>query len=752
MTTVTRSCGQPGCSGSIADGYCDSCGLAPLPEAPGGIASGPIGAGSGRSAGTARSGALSGRQGRRGSSRSSSGSTRTAGSSRGRLGAGLVSIPEVPYRDPSTAVLADPRVPERDRFCSNCSKPVGRGRAGAPGRADGFCGNCGTGYSFTPKLLSGDLVAGQYEVLGCLAHGGLGWVYLARDHNVSDRWVVLKGLLDSGDADAMAAAAAERQFLAGVEHPNIVKIFNFVRHPDPRTGAPVGYIVMEYIGGASLKELRSARDESNALRPLPLPQALAYILEILPALGYLHSMGLLYCDFKPDNVIQTEEQLKLIDLGAVRRMDDQDSTGYKTDGYCAPELEADGASVESDLFTVARTLAVLSFNFDYRGLHRYSLPPASEVPLLEQFPSFHRLLDRATAAEPSERFASAAEMGEQLTGVLREVVAAQDALPHPAVSTVFSGERSAFGIDPATWPAVPDAAVIAAGLPIPLIDPGDPAARLLATTTVADPRQLLQALESVPSSSPEVMFARVRARIEIGHFDLAAADLAALEASEHADWRIIWHRALAALAAREPAIARELFDTVYYLLPGEHAGKLAFAAAAECAGDTRTAARLYEQVWRTDHTYASAAFGLVRTRAHGGDIDGAIAAAESVPASSSHHLAAQLVALRTQISGGLQGHDTTYLIAAGRRLDALGLDPEAQARNGIAVLNAALTLATGSARPPATTRVLECPCDEAALRRALEARYRKLARLAPDRVTRRDLVNQANAIRPVSWV
>jgi serine/threonine-protein kinase PknG len=37
------------------------------------------------------------------------------------------------------------------------------------------------------------LVAGQYEVLGCLAFGGLGWIYLARDRNVSDRWVVLKG-------------------------------------------------------------------------------------------------------------------------------------------------------------------------------------------------------------------------------------------------------------------------------------------------------------------------------------------------------------------------------------------------------------------------------------------------------------------------------------------------------------------------------------------------------------------------------
>jgi serine/threonine-protein kinase PknG len=93
---------------------------------------------------------------------------------------------------------------------------------------DGYCDTCGLA------------APGQYEVLGCLAHGGLGWIYLAKDRNVSDRWVVLKGLLDTGDADAMAAAVAERQFLAEVEHPNIARIYNFVQHADRRTGEMAG--------------------------------------------------------------------------------------------------------------------------------------------------------------------------------------------------------------------------------------------------------------------------------------------------------------------------------------------------------------------------------------------------------------------------------------------------------------------------------------------------------------------------------
>ena len=100
----------------------------------------------------------------------------------------------------------------------------------------------------------------------------------------------------------------ERQFLAEVTHPGIVKIYNFVEHED-KHGNPVGYIVMEYVGGTSLKQAKGEK--------LPVAQAIGFMLEILPALGYLHSLGLAYNDLKPENIMITEEQLKLIDLGAV---------------------------------------------------------------------------------------------------------------------------------------------------------------------------------------------------------------------------------------------------------------------------------------------------------------------------------------------------------------------------------------------------------------------------------------------------
>ena len=515
------NCTREGCTGTIVDGYCDVCGMAPVRAAPPASAPPPASATPPASAppqatipgsapipvrtptpapappppatpspgqpitpsssltmastGTAR--------------RATTGRTRTT--ARGRLGAGLVEIPEVPFRDPADAVLGEAAmVPESRRFCARCDEPVGRGRDGTPGRTAGFCRKCGAPFSFEPKLSAGELVAGQYEVVGCLAHGGMGWVYLARDRNVSDRWVVLKGLLNAGDDDAMAAALAERRFLAEVEHPNIVKIFNFVQHESS------GYIVMEYVGGRSLKQILAARREDNQGEPDPLPpaQAIAYMLEILPALGYLHRLGLLFCDFKIDNVIQTQHSLKLIDLGGVYRMEDPTSAVFGTAGYQAPEIASAGPSIASDLFTVARTLAVLCFDFrGYQTTFRFTLPPQESVPVLARYDSLYRFLLAGTAADPDDRFQSAEEMADQLYGVLREIVADQEGHAVPAASTLFSGPLKG-GHDQPDWRA----------LPRPQVDTDDPAAGFLATISAGDPQQMIAQLSSAPERTVEV--------------------------------------------------------------------------------------------------------------------------------------------------------------------------------------------------------------------------------------------------------
>ncbi|WP_433230851.1 tetratricopeptide repeat protein [Actinomadura formosensis] len=720
-------CGQAGCPGTVMDGYCDVCGSPPAHTS--------------RVASAATTGST-----RTGSTRT--GSSRSSGR-RGMLGAGLVEVPRVPYRDPAGAVMSDPQVAEAKRFCSSCGEPVGRGRGDRPGRTEGFCPKCGARFSFTPKLSPGDLVGGQYGVLGCLAHGGLGWIYLAKDRNVSDRWVVLKGLLDSGDADAMAAAAAERAYLAEVEHPNIVKIYNFVQHGGD------GYIVMEYVGGESLKDILLRQPQPPGEKHLPLAQAIAYGLEVLRAFEYLHAQGLVYCDFKPDNVIQSEEQLRLIDLGGVRRLADPDGAIYGTVGYQAPEIAADGPSVSSDLYTVGRALAVLSFPF--RGYTRTfvdSLPPRSDVPVLRRFESYDRFLRRATHRDPAQRFQDAAEMAEQLTGVLREVLAAGDGTPRPAPSGLFGPERfttrtgEAAG-EQALPPVPPEAA--AAALPVPLVDGTDPAAGFVSGLSALEPAQAAEAAASAPARTPEVRLALARIKIELGAAEEVDRLLDELATERPGDWRIGWYRAVALLARGRVADAEPLFDRLYGLLPGEPAPRLGLAYCRESTAPAE-AIRLYETVWRTDQNYINAAFGLARVHLAAGDRGAAVAALDSVPKISIRYVPAQVAAVATAVRGRPPAELTAAeLVAAGDRLAALDLDAERRDRLAAEVLEAALDWLLGGSAAAGGTQggsLLGAPLTETSLRRLLEATYRELARRTRDRDECRRLVDSANAVRP----
>ena len=764
------TCAQPGCSGTIDDGYCTVCGLAAGPAlAP------ATGRGQGSNPGSAVTGTTTGIHGSH---------TSTGRSSRGNLGAGLVEIPPVPTHDPAGAILADPQVSESQRFCSKCEQPVGRAKDGQPGLTDGFCPNCGTPFSFTPKLQPGDLLGGQYEVLGCLAHGGLGWIYLARDHNVSDSWRVLKGLLNTGDADAMAAAVAERQFLAAVDHPNIVRIYNFVQHTDPRSGETAGYIVMEYVGGRSLRQI--LLDERKAGRSVPVEHALAYALEVLHAFGYLHSLGLVYCDFKPDNVLQSEEMLKLIDMGGVRRIDDVDSPIYGTVGYQAPEIESEGPSPSSDLYTVGRALAVLTFEFTgYTSTYKNTLPDPATVPLLAQQESYYRLLRRATDPDPRRRFASAGEMAGQLTGVLREVLASGDGHPRPSFSLLFSPELQAVGaeagdIDGTGWTAAIDAqpstAQIATGLPVPQVNITDPAAGYLATLSTLDPRQLTAALSAAVrgeagtppgvAESVETRLALVRALIAIGDLDQAASTLAELGAGEHAnDWRITWYHGLHELAAGvpsapgrplnfwKPKAAQTYFDAVYGELPGELAPQLALGFTAEAAGNRPTASRYFERVWTVDRSHVSAAFGLARNRLVGArDRAGAISALAAVPPTSSQYVTAQITAVRMHLTRMGQAPVTPGdLREAADRLDCLTLDASRREYLRSEILQAALDVVTAG-RTVGNDRLLGCEPAEHPLRSGLEQSYRAMARMAPDQAQRIVLVDRANEVRPRTWL
>jgi len=676
-----------------------------------------------------------------------------------RLGGGLVEVPRVPTRDPLDALMTNPVVAEAKRFCWNCGKPVGRSSDDGKALSEGWCPYCGSAYSFLPQLSPGDTVVGQYEIKGCIAHGGLGWVYLAFDNNVNERPVVLKGLVHSGDAEAQAIAMAERQFLAEVTHPAIVKIFNFVEHDD-KHGDPVGYIVMEYVGGTSLKPAKGVK--------LPVAQAIAYMLEILPALGYLHSVGLVYNDLKPENIMLTEEQLKLIDLGAVSRIN---SFGflYGTPGYQAPEIVKTGPTVATDIYTVGRTLAALTLNLRTRnGRYPDGLP--DDDPALLQYDSFGRLLRRAIDPDPRRRFATADEMAGQLLGVLREVVAKDSGVPRPGMSTVFSPSRSTFGVDllVAHTDVYLDGQVhsekltaqeIVRALQVPLVDPGDVGATVLSATLLSQPVQTLDSLRAARhgtldsegidlSESVELPLMEVRALLDLGDVAKANRKLDDLADRVGWRWRLVWFRAVADLLSADYESATKHFTEVLDTLPGELAPKLALAATAELSG-TADEGTFYKTVWNTDNGIISAGFGLARAQSAVGQRDFAVKTLDQVPPTSRHFTTARLTSAVTLLSGRSGSEVTEQQIRdAAHRVEALpDTEPRVLQIRALVLGTAMDWLAVNTA---STNHILGFPFTEHGLRLGVEASLRGLARVAPTQAHRYALVDLANSVRPMS--
>jgi serine/threonine-protein kinase PknG len=369
-------------------------------------------------------------------------------------------------------------------------------------------------------------------------------------------------------------------------------------------------------------------------------------------------------------------------------------------------------------------------------------------------------------------------MAEQATGVLREVLSAEDGEPRPAFSGLFSPELRPIGTDltpvrdtagrvAATLPAV---AEIIGGLPAPLADGTDPAAGYLATLGGLEPRQQADALlgavtgdTGVPpavAESQETRLALVRALIAAGDVDTARTYLAELSATAPDDWRIPWYAGLSELAVGQPQQARAAFSAVYDELPGELAPKLALGFAAEAAGDLATARAYFQIVWTIDRSCISAAFGTARTALAGGDRIGAIAAVAAVPSTSSHHAAAQIAAVRLLVAAG-DGVAAADLSQAGDRLSRLELDDLRKQQLAVEILRAALEAATAGpvaagarrgGRIAGAERILGYEPSERALRFGLERGYRALATLIPDPARRTELVDMANSVRPRTWM
>jgi serine/threonine-protein kinase PknG len=718
-------CQRAGCTGSIEDDHCNLCGhtavkgivlSAPLPNAITPVIndwSVPTPA-----------------------SKASNASRRTHGSrpsgstnSRGRiLGAGLMTLNELPSADPEKLILAKAVVPENKRFCSKCNATLSR--------ETGFCNKCGQKFSFIAALAAGDLVAGQYEVRGGIAYGGLGWIYLGFDRVLS-RYVVLKGLLNTADQASAAVAVAEKQFLAAVKHPNIVGIYNFVNHQD------TGLIIMEYVGGQTLKELRKNRGA------LPVPEAIAYIHRILGAFGYLHQQGLAYCDFKPDNIMLEGSDVKLIDMGGVRRIDDQDGDIYGTVGYSAPEAGA-GPTVTTDLFTIARTLAILVTTIpDFSSNNRYTLP--GDLPVFIKYESLYRWLVKATAEHPDDRFQTAEEMASQLLGVLHEAVALDTNKSQPFKSQLFGGDLMASHSSELLARVLPDYQ----HLPLHQMLPSDLAFQDLMNVSgdIHQQHKICKKLVKKYPSSIEAKLRLVKTETELGYIDFKEINqhLQEIEKADPWDWRVAWYRGRAALAHQNYQLAIDCFNFVYADLPGEVAPKLALAMAMELHGDYAVANRLYQRVCQIDPSYHTAVFGLARCLYASQKRSEAVQALSLITQTASLFPKSRVEAVNLMIGQDYGAPNLNDLQTARNALPGTPISELERCQLSEQILQRALEVKQAGAILPVGHSLPPWLHEEKSTRQELEAVLRSMARLSngEERVA---LVDRANRIRPRTWL
>ena len=361
--------------------------------------------------------------------------------------------------------------------------------------------------------------------------------------------------------------------------------------------------------------------------------------------------------------------------------------------------------------------------------------------MFQTYDSFYRLLAKACALDPSDRFATVDELRAQVLGVLREVVAT-DRGPgspalHSAASVLFEAPTSDEAGHPLAWDQ----------LPALKVDASDPAASWLAGVNVSDPAAAHRALADAPEETVEVRLRRTTAAIEAGRAGASSTStIAQILEDDPWEWRAAWLGGLAQLSTGDPVAARASFNAVYGQVPGELAPKLALATACELSGEPDIAESLYIICARSDANYtAPAAFGLARIRRARGDLRGALARARP------GHRHAQLLRGRPDDAGAAPG---ARRAATSRRcptrcasVQTVSIEPRGPRPRCGSTCWARRSRSVLDKGPSTTVQVGGVPAQEPELRDALEAALRESAVLNESHDERIALVDQANEVR-----
>lgn len=328
-----------------------------------------------------------------------------------------------------------------------------------------------------------DTVDNRYKVLEVIGTGAMATVYAAEDTRLG-RKVALKILRpeQAQDDTFRARFKREAEAVASLNNPAIVAVYDTGSYnpsqdgkesASSEEGTAIPYIVMEYVEGHTLRSILSRGGH------LPVRDALGYSEQLLGALQYSHSMGIIHRDIKPANIMVLERtsediakgqpgQIKVMDFGISRAIEEAGEALTKANvvmgsaRYMSPE-QVSGKEVDarSDLYSAACVIYEMiagrspfdaESNVDLAAKHLSDTPePPSKFTPLEVPAGLDAVILKGLAKNPDERYQSAAEFAQALVSVVRpgEETVVQDA----AMTTAFvpSATTASLGEDYAPY-------------------------------------------------------------------------------------------------------------------------------------------------------------------------------------------------------------------------------------------------------------------------------------------------------------
>jgi serine/threonine-protein kinase len=285
----------------------------------------------------------------------------------------------------------------------------------------------------------------------------------------------------------------EAQSAAGLNHPNIVAVYDTGKETDLPSGVSVPYIVMELVHGYTLRELlRTGRK----IQPV---KALEFAAGVLDALDYSHKAGIVHRDIKPANVMLTPSgQVKVMDFGIARAVSDTSSTMTQTAAvigtasYFSPE-QARGEAVDarSDIYSTGCLLYELlvgrppfvgdsPVSVAYQHVQEPPVAPSRLDPVIT--PSMDSVVLRALAKDPDARYQTAAAMRADITRILNGQDLVGGSVPTAPLPTFVAA-----GVPVAAAAAVPAATAALPSAARAIEDPTGPSRAVVEDDDAGDP-------------------------------------------------------------------------------------------------------------------------------------------------------------------------------------------------------------------------------------------------------------------------